>query len=159
MRPSILASLLFALCAATAASAQTPATAPASAATATVQTQGMYRSQAQAAWLPGGSEPLAAGPTLYAYLRFYADGRVISVSSTGTPEQIARWFHYAHDSVSEGSYQIEGDRLRFSINSGTGIVDYDGRIDGDTLRLNSHSHINGRDNTQTLRFVAMPELP
>ncbi|SFL06269.1 hypothetical protein [Lysobacter sp. cf310] len=159
MRSTFLASFLFALCAAPTAVAQTPATEPAAVAATTVQTQGMYRSQAQPAWLPGSRQPLATGPTHYLYLRFYPDGRVISVSSTGTPEQIAGWFDHTHDGVSQGRYRIEGDRLHFSTRSGAGSVDYDGRIDADTLQLNSHSHINGRDNTHTLRFVAMPEQP
>ena len=157
MRLSILICLPLALLAANAAPAQTP-TAPIVAEPA-VLTQGYYRSQPQAAWLPGADAPLSDGPVSTMYLRFYADGRVIGVSSTGTPEQIVAWFDYSNDSLPRGEYRVEGDRLTFSTGSELGSVDYEGRIDGGTLHLKSHSHINGRDNTHTLRYVPMPALP
>lgn len=92
MRFLRLPCLVLALCAAPAVPAQT------STARIIVEpgvlTQGYYRSQPQAAWLPGVDAPLKDGPVNTMYLRFYADGRVISVSTTGTPEQIAAWFDY-----------------------------------------------------------------
>jgi uncharacterized protein (TIGR02996 family) len=53
------------------------------------------------------------------YLRFYSDGTVLSVISTGTPEEIRRWF--ARESLprlglARGSYTLSGDRLSFSAN-------------------------------------------
>lgn len=157
MRFLRLPCLVLALCAAPAVPAQT------STARIIVEpgvlTQGYYRSQPQAAWLPGVDAPLKDGPVNTMYLRFYADGRVISVSSTGTPEQIAAWFDYSKDSLPRGEYKIEGDRLRFSTDSERGSVDYEGRIDGYTLHLTAHSHINGRENAYTLRFVPMPASP
>lgn len=93
------------------------------------------------------------------YTRFYEDGTVITVSSTGTPVEIARWFkkdHIKHKNLSHGLYKIKDGRLTFSSTSAEGTVDYKGTIQKDVLFLDLHSHINGCRSKRTYRFVQIP---
>jgi hypothetical protein len=88
------------------------------------------------------------------YLRFYADGTVLTVTSDGNPQQVARWFHKQHQYLSKGRYRIEGSTIVFSSTySAVGTVDYSGTIEGDTLRLDSYSHINSYRGRQEYQFV------
>ena len=89
----------------------------------------------------------------WGYCRFYEDGTVIAVTSTGSPSQVARWFSKEHGHVSRGRYRVKGRRLTFSATSGSGTVDYTGEIQGDKLTLNVHSHINGNRSRRAYRFV------
>jgi len=46
------------------------------------------------------------------YLRFYKDGTVLSVTSIGTPAQVARWFNkqFQGEGMGKGTYSIDGDQ-------------------------------------------------
>ena len=48
------------------------------------------------------------------YLRFYADGLVLSVTSTGTPAQVIRWFRREDPAASRGKYVVKKQRIRFT---------------------------------------------
>jgi hypothetical protein len=76
------------------------------------------------------------------YLRFYPDGTVISVSSTGQPDDLRSWFNLEMDDLSAGHVVLQGDHLSFSQTSKEGTVDYAGTVAGSTLHLDSHSRIN-----------------
>jgi hypothetical protein len=94
------------------------------------------------------------------YLRFYEDETVLTVSSTGTPEQIARWFkkeNIQKNGLSHGKVQVHGSQVSFASTSQEGTVDYEGTIQGTTLTVKSHSHINGRRATRKFRFVAFSQ--
>jgi hypothetical protein len=92
--------------------------------------------------------------TAWYYLRFYKDGTVLSVTSIGTPAQVARWLNKQYQDAGKGAYSIDGDHLKFSETSPSGTVDYDGTIiEGGKLKLNSHSHINDHRGTSTYQFV------
>jgi hypothetical protein len=108
---------------------------------AKVRTDGLYQTAS------GGSKG-------YAYLRFYSDGSVLSVTSTGTPEQVAKWLKKGKDWVSTGKADIQGANIKFSSSSKEGIVDYEGTIQADALALRSYSHINEyRRGASQYRFV------
>ena len=92
------------------------------------------------------------------YVRFYDDGSVITVSSSGTPEQIKKWFERKQSEVSRGTYTITGTRIVFSGASKQGVVDYDGRIKGDTIDVRVFSHINQHRGSHALKFVEL-EFP
>ena len=78
------------------------------------------------------------------YLRFFEDGQVVQVSSTGTPEEVSRWLKRGYER--SGTYALMGDRISFAIVSPVGRVRYSGVIlNSETLRLDSHSEINGYD--------------
>jgi len=82
------------------------------------------------------------------YLRFYPDGDVIAVGSTGQPEDIRKWFSKESPVLSRGKVTVKGKRIFFSAVSAEGAVDYTGEADRDHLHLDCLSHINqyrGRD--------------
>jgi hypothetical protein len=80
------------------------------------------------------------GGSYSSYLRFYSDGVVIQVSSTGTPTEIQSWFNEPYEQ--SGKYSVSGSSIKFSIVSSKGTVDYDGLIRGSSLVLSRFSHIN-----------------
>lgn len=92
----------------------------------------------------------------YSYLRFYADGLVIGVSSTGLPVHIAKWFNRGWSEKSresKGIYTVSGSNIKFSLTSSKGTVDHEGEIQGENLVLRSHSHINGYRGVYEYRFA------
>jgi hypothetical protein len=93
------------------------------------------------------------------YLRFYVDGSVIAVSSTGQLEDLKRWFAKGKPDISMGEFSIEGDRLSFSTVSSRGSVDYTGEIVGDRLHLHSYSHINQHRAEDVYIFVKWETEP
>jgi len=93
-------------------------------------------------------------PDSWHYLRFYADGTVLTVSSTGNPSQVIRWFEKGNEDISSGGYILKGTSLKFSSTSTMGTVDYEGvvRPDG-SITLTSHSHINGHRGSDRYIFI------
>ncbi|MDQ6623572.1 MAG: hypothetical protein M3Y86_08820 [Verrucomicrobiota bacterium] len=111
---------------------------------------GLY--QADASFKKGNAEEKLSN-----YLRFYEDGTVIDLSSTGTPAQVNGWFVKGHAGVAEGTYKLDGQALTFTTTIGTGraavVVEYSGKIEGDTLVLDSLSHSNQNRSSHTYHFV------
>jgi hypothetical protein len=91
-------------------------------------------------------------PTYTEYLRFYADGTVIGVSSTGTPVQLRPWFKAPY--ANTGRYAVKGATLKFYLVSSDGRVDYTGLIEGEQLHLYSCSYINLARSTDYYQRVA-----
>lgn len=96
-----------------------------------------------------------------AYLRFYPQGTVITVSSVcdrqALPE-IKHWFRASQagptkSGVSRGKVYISGEQISFTAVSREGKVAYRGGMDGDRLRLRSHSFINGSEDVEVYSFV------
>jgi hypothetical protein len=99
-------------------------------------------------------------PAYWSYVRFYADGAVIEVGSTGDPLQIRKWFtkeNNGNKNFSRGRYEIKDDQVAFSTTSDSGTVDYEGAVHKDGLVLRSYSHINEYRATRTYRFVHLSE--
>jgi len=94
------------------------------------------------------------GVRFYRYLRFYPDGTVIGVTSSGTPTDLKRWFNKPYENT--GTYSFVGSRIKFSLTSPSGTVDYDGRIVRQVLTLHVHSHINGYRSLLKYAPVQMP---
>jgi len=108
----------------------------------------------------------------YSYLRFYDEGNVISVSTSGTPDQIQVWFNMESDKLFErGQYTFENNRIKFSTksefddllapktnpsgapNPKGGAVNYEGEIKSDKLILTITSEINGNIETRKYRYI------
>lgn len=87
------------------------------------------------------------------YLRFYPDGDMVEVSSSGTPADLRRWFSRSNDSLPHGRYVVDGSSIAFSTNSAEGVVEYAGDVLNRALFLRSESHINGFRAERTYRFV------
>jgi hypothetical protein len=114
------------------------------------------------------SEDKFEGKNFNDYLRFYPDGTVVSVLSTGDPALIAAWLNRngKHD---RGTYAITANaaqpQIQFIIKSlpfpgyaGVTIA-YQGTLQNDKLTLQSESS-NGHREQRTYEFVAVqfPEL-
>jgi hypothetical protein len=98
----------------------------------------------------------------FQYFRFYPDGTVLSVSSTGTAKQVSQWLTRDNaKSNSAGAYLTSDENIQFSTVSPSGRVDYVGRqADGGwQLLLHSHSHINGHESYGVWRFEEIKDLP
>lgn len=99
------------------------------------------------------------------YLRFYRDGRVISVSSTGNPEDIKTWFSAEKSGISSGTYSVDGSKIVFSseisgyateLGIPSAAVKYQGYILGEELVIDTHSEINGfRSYGQRYKFIPL----
>ncbi len=76
------------------------------------------------------------------YVRFYPDGTVITVTSSGRHSDLRAWFTKKHDGVSVGKITLKGGDLSFSCASPFGTVDYHGEINSNNIHLRSYSHIN-----------------
>jgi hypothetical protein len=92
------------------------------------------------------------------YLRFYEDGTVLSVGSTGNPEEVAAWLNKACQNCSVGQYVIRDSVLEFTTTSNEGTVDYTGTVNGEELTLDIYSHINGFEDTYVYHFVENPGM-
>ena len=93
------------------------------------------------------------------YLRFYADGAVVAISSSDEPFQAVKLVNKSFYGSSKGRYTLDGAKLDFSATSQNGTVDYSGTVQGETLQLNSFSHINNIRNSRAYQFVEIPGLP
>jgi hypothetical protein len=87
------------------------------------------------------------------YLRFYADGTVLHVSSTGAPSDLRRWFSRGRSGLAVGRYVIERQQIRFSVVWENGQIDFAGTAERDSLRLRFDSQPNGHQKTETYYFV------
>ncbi len=94
----------------------------------------------------------------YYYLRFYADGNVVATSSTGSADDLKKWFNINHKYSSHGKHKLSGARLSFSATSDKGTVVYDGKISGNNSELLRKSLINGFSGTETYHFIKIPNL-
>ena len=107
---------------------------------------GLYQTETQVA-------PPQPGLKAWEYLRFYKDGTVLSVSSTGSPKQVSLWFHKGNEKILQGRYFKRRNEIRFIVHSDKGQVDYDGIIYKEELSLTILSHITGNWCVKLFRFV------
>lgn len=80
-------------------------------------------------------------PDYSSYLRFFPDGKVVEVGSTGTPSQVGQWLNHEYESY--GYYNINDGAVSFVITSSSGQVSYSGRILKEAIEIDITSHING----------------
>ncbi len=95
------------------------------------------------------------------YLRFYPDGKVISVGTDceGTADELKDWFHYDGEQVSKGIYKIKGNKISFSTTGKAGTVNYHGQlIMENVIKAKWKSFINGEKGRQEYRFIKMTGL-
>jgi len=75
------------------------------------------------------------------YLRFFEDGRVISVNVPGKYIDINRWFNTTYRE-NYGKYSINGNIISFTTRAEEGSVEYSGVIGKKNLTLTIRSLIN-----------------
>ena len=81
---------------------------------------------------------------LFLYFRFYPDGTVVSLLSTGTPIEVAKFIRRNLEESGNGTYSISGDRLHFRVTARRGSIIYSGKVHGDSLALRSYGDISMR---------------
>jgi hypothetical protein len=97
--------------------------------------------------------------TTYSYLRFYPDGKVLSVSSSGNVYDLKKWFNTKQKNPSVGKYEIIANRIYFSTTSNEGTVVYDGQVNYRYyLDLSVKSLINGHLSKEKYYFVKISGL-
>jgi len=90
------------------------------------------------------------------FLRFYPEGTMLEVTTSGSAEQIITWFNREHPDLGTGLYEIVGDRIKFAATTFYGgPIEYDGTIreEGAELHLHTLSRINGHQSDGVWRFV------
>jgi|LakMenEpi03Aug12_release.lakeMendotaPanAssembly.Ray.scaffolds.fasta_scaffold1907292_1 antitoxin component YwqK of YwqJK toxin-antitoxin module len=98
------------------------------------------------------------------YLRFYPNGKVISVATDceGTAVEISKWFYIDNKKIEYlniGDYKIEGRKITFATTSKVGTVKYSGEITRDgLLKLKFKSLINGEKGREEFNFVEIADL-
>ncbi len=100
-----------------------------------------------------------AGVDFYSHLRFYKDGTVIGVSSTGTAEEICDWFNRETGKASIGRYAILDTGIEFVLASSDTPpvrVEHVGGFEDGKLSFNSQSLLNGHQTTKNFTFRACP---
>lgn len=88
----------------------------------------------------------------YHYVRFYKDSVVLTVSSSGEPHHLKKWFNKEKEDISKGTFTIKNDSIFFKSTSENGIVVYKGRIKRNKMKLYSKSEINGHTSTREYHF-------
>lgn len=81
----------------------------------------------------------------YKYLRFCEDNTVLGMSATHSAKQVARWLNCEKAETTKfslGKYNIENDKIYFTLKSESGKVDYEGIVETNLIILNTFSHIN-----------------
>ena len=97
--------------------------------------------------------------TTVAFLRFYPNGQVLSVTAVGTAQDLKAWFNTDNKDVSKGHYEIKDNGLYFSTTSISGTVVYNGKIISQfLLSLKSKSLINGYKAKERFYFVKVEGL-
>ncbi len=77
------------------------------------------------------------------YLRFFSDGKVVSISSNETAEAAWQKLTPDYDSIA-GTYTVDGDKVDFDLISANGKVTYSGVISGEKIAFKTHSYINNK---------------
>jgi hypothetical protein len=105
-----------------------------------IRTDGIYRTESH-----------FAGEA-WKYIRFFERGVVLTVTSTGAPEQVRTWL-VPGGSQSEGTFQVVAGKVSFRSTDRYGTVEYEGvLLDGQRIRLRWNSLINGNTGEDTYLF-------
>lgn len=89
------------------------------------------------------------------YVRFYEDGHVSSIGSTGNAEQVAAWLGRSHEGSCQGTYERDGASVSFACASAAGTVEHTGRLEDGVLHLHWKSQINGAEGDGVHTFVGV----
>jgi len=93
------------------------------------------------------------------YLRFYADGTVIGVTTAGKPSNLVPWFKKENKTPYKGTYTVTDSVIKFSMTSEQGAVNYDGRLTSDNkLELKVKSLINKYEGKEEYGFMKMDTI-
>lgn len=91
------------------------------------------------------------------YIRFYEDGTVITAYSKTAPQYMKKWFFKdtIKSGIGKGNFILTNNRIRFTATSFSGIVEYEGRIYGNTIIIEAYSHITQRKFIREYEFIKL----
>lgn len=82
-------------------------------------------------------------PEIFAWLRFYEAGTVLTVTTTpGPPAQVASWLRLGHPHASAGQWSFDAGRVCFVASNAYGAVAFEGEARGDALSLAASCRVN-----------------
>jgi hypothetical protein len=93
------------------------------------------------------------------YLRFFADHKVLSVSSPAPIEKAIVLLAPDSDQAATGTYEIRDGVLHFTMKSKLGAVEYEGVAGKDNLQVHWKSSINSATVDETFAFVPVEGQP
>jgi hypothetical protein len=102
----------------------------------TIRFDGVYRGP----FLPPASWHVKKD--LWLYFRFYPNGSVVSLLSTGTPTEVAKFIRPNLELSGNGTYSVTGDRVDIRVTTRHDSTIYSGKIHGDVLALRSYGGIS-----------------
>ena len=89
------------------------------------------------------------------HLRFFDDGKVVSQSTSASPEKVWKTLSHEYNTIA-GTYEVIDDTVTFDLISQQGKVTYVGKINpDDTIDFSTHSYINGKDSQRKYDFRQM----
>jgi hypothetical protein len=102
----------------------------------------------------------------YRYLRFYADGVVLEVTSMGQPHEVVRWFERDNPRVAKGFFATNEEGVtHFAVTTEYGVVVFEAEFQGERLCVDIYSHIKVapddagvRTASDQFRFIYLPEI-
>jgi predicted 3-demethylubiquinone-9 3-methyltransferase (glyoxalase superfamily) len=104
------------------------------------------------------TQPDTNSPFKY-YLRFYPDGTVITVTTAGKPENLARWFTKDYKDVAKGKFELKDSTITFFIRTDKGEINYTGTLSPDNrMTLTVKSAINKYEGKEEYYFFKMDGL-
>jgi hypothetical protein len=89
----------------------------------------------------------------YTYLRFYPDGTMIAVGTASKPDDATKWLNKKRYASFVTKYKLKGNDIGFGMDSGGGLVAYDGQVMEDKLNMTVYS--GGKDYTFEFFFMQM----
>ena len=104
---------------------------------------GMYQNIAKVSDKPNESS--------FYYLRFFPDGTVTSVLTTGWSEKMRKWFDENYED--RGSYAIHRNRIFFRTGTDRYSTDYEGILEPNRLNLTEYYHTTGNEFKRVYEFV------
>jgi hypothetical protein len=96
--------------------------------------------------------------TYWNYIRFYNDGTVIKVCSTGEPFQISKWFtkeKYIDSNAERGSYDTFGNTMEIIINNSGVKMTYEGYIGQDEIEISRRFRTHKEKISEVYFFVPL----
>jgi hypothetical protein len=92
------------------------------------------------------------------YLRFVADGRVLSLSSPAPMENAVPLLYTHSKRPATGTFETHDGMLKFVMKSDLGAVEYEGVASADNqLQVRWHSQVNGATADETFTFVPVEQ--
>jgi|GEM_PF-5031779 len=103
---------------------------------------------------------MSTGEISHSYIRFYANGKVQTLSTPSGMKDISKRFNLQDDALIKivGTFTVVGKNISFTTSAGSPYVAYNGTIlDSSLLHLHSKSYITGNETETDYSFIPIVE--